>query len=128
MTSTGPADAVMSACGHAKSSRPVLARPGSRELLCVRPASGEPAFARAVFPREAAVKPASGHLRPAGPLRRTQRAGTPYPPCPRPLALARPLYLYLLKWRATAPSGSSFDPGRVMLCIHTSPPRWLQWP
>ena len=125
MTSTGPADVVMSACGHAKPSRPVLARPGSRELLCVRPASGEPAFARAVFPREAAVKPASGRPRPAGPWPRTQRAGTP---CPRPPARAHPLYLYLLKWRATAPSGSSFDPGRVMLCIRTSPPRWLQWP
>jgi len=128
MTSTGPADAVMSACGHAGSSRPVLAWPGSRERVCVRPASREPAFARAVFPGEAVVKPASGRTRRAGSLPRTQRAGTPNPPCPRPPALAHPLYLYLLKWRAAALSGSSLDPGRVMLCIRTSPPRWLQWP
>jgi len=128
MTSTGPPDFVMSACGNAKSSRPVLARPGSRERPCARPAAREPAVARAVFPGKAVVKPASGRPRSAGPMPRTQRAGTPSRPCPRPPALAHPLYLYLLKWRAAALSGSSFDPGRVMLCICTSPPRWLQWP
>jgi len=42
--------------------------------------------------------------------------------------LAHPLYLYLPEWPAVALPGWSIDPGRDMLCILTSPPRWLQWP
>lgn len=36
--------------------------------------------------------------------------------------------LYLLGRHATPIYGCSFDPGRDILCLITSPPRWLQWP
>src|SRR5258705_8142169 len=49
MTTKGPADVVVSACGHAAPARPVLARHGFRELVCIWPASGEPTLVRAVF-------------------------------------------------------------------------------
>jgi hypothetical protein len=138
MTSTGLADVTMSACGHASASRPVLAQPGFRELVSVRPLSHEPTVARAVFPSLVFSKPVS--CRPPGRLRRAQmyppkpphrpvrESGSPRPPCRRPHALAHPVYLYLPEWPGTAVSVSSFDPGRDMLCTLTSPPRWLQWP
>jgi len=137
MTRTGLADVVMSACGHDAAGRPVPARPGFRELVSVWPASGEPTVVRAVFPGPASFKPAfyrtpEAHppaRPPAMPPHRPVRApGPPRPPCPRPSSLAYPLYLYLLEWPAAAPPGCSIDPGRDMLCILTSPPRWLQWP
>ena len=50
-------------------------------------------------------------------------------PAPLPITwIAYPLYLYLREWPAAALPGCSIDPGRDMLCIHTSPPPWLQWP
>jgi len=138
MTRTGPADVGMSACGHAAAARQVLARRGFRELVSVWPASGEPTLVRAVFPRSARFKPAFDRgpgrfrgLRPGGPVpphRPGRAAGPQRPPCPRPSWIAYPLYLYLLEWPAAALPGCSIDPGRDMLCILTSPPRWLQWP
>ena len=113
MTSTGPADVGVSARGRATPGRPVLAR--------------------AVFPGFASSKPALGRLasrsrrlRPTLPRPQQQHVRARRPPGPP--ALANPLYLYLLEWPAAAPPGYPFDPGRVMLCILTSPPRWLQWP
>jgi hypothetical protein len=139
MTSTGPADVVMAACSHAVAGPLVPARPGFRELVSVWPASGEPTVVRAVFPGSASFKPAvdpvTGRSRTPQPDPRlpastqTHRpARTPGPPCPRSSPLAHPLYLYLLEWPAVALPGWSIDPGRDMLCILTSPPRWLQWP
>ena len=153
MTRTGPADVAMSACGRASASRPVLVRPGFRELVSVWPLSLGPTVFRAVFPGSAFLKPASCRLKPASrrlkpascrlavrsrrpqssppmpPNRRPVRApGLPRPPRPRSSPLAHPLYWYLPACPGPALPGSSFDPGRDMLCILTSPPRWLQWP
>ena len=131
MTSTGPADVAMAACSHAVAGPLVPARPGFRELVSVWPASGEPTVVRAVFPGSASFKPAAGRV--PGRSRRRQRylrppASTlPHRPA-QSSSLAYPLYLYLLEWPAAAPPGCSIDPGRDMLCILTSPPRWLQWP
>ena len=143
MTSTGLADVTMSACGRASASRPVLARPGFRELVSVWPLSHGLTVVGAVFPGSASLKPAS--CRRAGRSRRSQphpslqpltmpshrpvRASCPpRPPCPRSSALGHPLYSYLPERPATALPGRSFDPGRDTLCTLTSPPRWLQWP
>ena len=142
MMRTGPADVAVSACGHAGARRPVPARPGFRELVSIWPASGEPTVVRAVFPGSASFKPAvdpmTGRSRTPQPdprprastqTRQPHRpARAPGPPCPWPSSLAHPLYLYLLEWPAVALPGWSIDPGRDMLCILTSPPRWLQWP
>ena len=139
MTRTGLADVVMSACGHDAAGRPVPARPGFRELVSVWPASGEPTVVRAVFPGSVSFKPAVDRM--TGPSRTRQPdprlpastqaqrpARAPGQPCPRSSPLAHPVYLYLLEWSAVALPGWSIDPGRDMLCILTSPPRWLQWP
>jgi hypothetical protein len=156
MTRTGPADAVLPACRHAPAGRSVLTRPGPRDsrglapirLVCVcsstawsstawsstaRPATGVPAIVRAVFPGGEPFKPVPGwlparpsRLCPAGLLTRPRPAEAPRPPCSG--SPPHPLYLYLLKRPAVALSGCLFDPGRDMLCILTSPPRWLQWP
>jgi hypothetical protein len=133
MTRTGPGDVTVPACRHTPLRRPAPTRPSSRKLVFAWPASGAPAIARAVFPGEEPFKPGPGlltarprWLRPAGQLARHRRIAAPGRPCSRPPA--HPLYLYLLKRPATAPSESSFDPGRDMLCILTSPPRWFQWP
>jgi len=135
MTRTGPADVAMSACGHAAAARPVPARPGRRELVSVWPASGEPTLVRAVVPRTARFKPAFDHapgrsrgFPSAGPTPPHHPVRAPGLPCPRPPRIAYPLYLYLRVWPAAALPGCSIDPGRDMLCILTSPPRWLQWP
>jgi hypothetical protein len=135
MMRRGPAEVVMSACGHAVARRPVLARPGFRELVSVWPASGEPTLVRAVFPRSARFKPAIDRvpgrargLPSAGPMPPRRPVRAPGSPCPRPSWIANPLYLYLREWPAAAPPGCSIDPGRDMLCILTSPPRWLLWP
>ena len=144
MTRPGPADVVMPACRHAAPGRPVLPRPGpcdprrSRGLIPIRlfsvwPATGVPTIVRAVFPGGGLFKPVSGRF-PARPGRpgsaglspRLRPAGMLRPPCSG--SSPHPLYLYLLKRRAAALSGCLFDPGRDMLCILTSPPRWLQWP
>jgi hypothetical protein len=152
MTRTGPADTVLPACRYAAAGRPVLTRPGPRDSRglaplrlvsawsnvsvwsnTVRAATGVPAIVRAVFPGRGPFKPVPGwlparprRLCPAGLLSRPRPTGAPRPPCSgsRP----HPLYLYLLKRPAVALSGRLFDPGRDMLCILTSPPRWLQWP
>jgi hypothetical protein len=135
MTRTVPADVGTSACGHAATARPVLARPGFCELVSVWPASGEPTLVRAVIPRPACFKPAidrlpgrSRGLRPGGPVPPHRPVRAAGPPCSRPSWIAYPLYLYLLDRPAAALPGCSIDPGRDMLCILTSPPRWLQWP
>src|SRR4029077_16772689 len=104
MTSTGPADVFVSACGHAAAARPVLARPGFRELVSVWPASGEPTLVRAVFPRSASFKPAVDpmtgrsrtpppHPRPVASTQTHRPARAPGPPCPRSSPLAHHLYL-----------------------------------
>jgi hypothetical protein len=139
MTTTGPADVVMAACAPAVAGLLVSAPPGFRELVSLWPASGEPTVVRAVFPGSASFKPAvdrtTGRSRPRQPdprppastlPRRSARA--PGPPCSRSSWIAYPLYLYLLERPAVALPGWSIDPGRDMLCILTSPPRWLQWP
>jgi len=138
MNKTGPADSVMPACGCAPPRRPVLTRAGSCELvgvlpLSTRPAARVPGVVGAVFPGDEFFKPVPGRpaarpgrLRPAGSFPRPRRAGALCPPCSGPPA--HPLYLYLLKRPAVALSGCPFAPGRDMLCILTSPPRWLQWP
>jgi hypothetical protein len=136
MTRTGPGVVAVPACRRTpprRPARPALTRPSSREPALARPAPGAPATARAVFPGEESFKPGLGRLaaRPGrlhltGQLTRHQRIGAPGLPCFR--LPAHPLYLYQLKRPAVAPSGCSFDPGRDMLCILTSPPRWLQWP
>jgi hypothetical protein len=138
MTTTGPADVVVSACGHAEAARPVLARHGFRELVCIWPAAGEPTLVRAVVPRSACFKPAFDRLPgrsrglrlcgPVPPYRPVRAVGPPRPSCPRRPWIAYPLYLYLLERPAAALPGCSIDPGRDMLCILTLPPRWLQWP
>jgi hypothetical protein len=126
MTRTGPADAVLPACRRAAAGRPVLTRPrDSRGLAPIRlvaawsstawsstawSAAGVPAVVRAVFPGEGPFKPVPGRR----------------PPCS--VSPPHRLYLYVLKRPAVALSGCPFDPGRDMLCILTSPPRWLQWP
>ena len=133
MTRTGPGDVAMPACRRTPARRSALTRPSSRHLVFARPAPGAPAVARAVFPGGEHFKPGPGRLpgrsrrlRPAGRLTRHRRTGAPRPRCFR--LPAYPLYLYLLKRPAVALSGCPFAPGRGMLCILTSPPRWLQWP
>ena len=135
MTTTGPADVAMAACSRAVAGPLVPARPGFRELVSVWPASGEPTLVRAVFPRSARFKPAFERVpgrsrgRPsAGPMPPHRPVRAPGSPCPRPSWIADPLYLYLREWPAAALPGCSTDPGRDMLCILTSLPRWLQWP
>jgi hypothetical protein len=142
MTTTGPANVVMAACAHAVADLLGPARPGFRELVSVWPASGEPTVVRAVFPGSASFKPAvdrmTGRSRTRQPDPRPPASTQPHqphqpdrapgPPCPRSSALAYPLYLYLLERPAVVQPGWSIDPGRDMLCILTSPPRWLQWP
>jgi hypothetical protein len=143
MTRTGPADVVMSACRRIAPGRLALARSGSRELGFGWPGFGWPArresaFARAVLPASPSGQPAhcrlagrSGRLQSACPLLRSQRvrpARFPHPPCPRSPAFVHPLHLYLLRWHTAPLYGWSFDPGRDMLCIFISPPRWLQLP
>jgi hypothetical protein len=133
MTRTGPAYVAMPACRHTPSRRPALTRPSFCEVFFARPATGAPPIARAVFLGEKSFKPGPGRLtawprrlRPVGRAPRRRRIGVPRPLCSR--LPAHRLYLYLLKRPAVALSGCSFDPGRDMLCILTSPPRWLQWP
>jgi len=138
MTSTGPADVVMFACDRIAPGQLALARPGSREPGFGWPARREPTFARAEFPTSASCQPAhyrlagrSGRLRSACPLSRPQRvrlARPPHPPCPRSPALVHPHYLYLLRWHTGPLYGWSVDPGRDILCILISLPRWLQLP
>ena len=139
MTTRRSVNVAMPAGGHVSASRPVVARPGFRELVSVWPASGEPTVVRAVFPRSASFKPAVDPMtgrsctprpdpRPVASTQTHRPARAPGPPCPRPSPLAHPLYLYQLEWPAVALPGWSIDPGRDMLCILTSPPRWLQWP
>ena len=158
MTRTGPADVVMSGCGRAPAGRPVLSRSGFRDLVSGRPACGEPTVVRAVFPKSDSFKPVTfrsadrslqpqphhqsppprtAGSRPPYPLapppsmpshRAVRAPGPPRPPYPRSSAVACPLDLYLPEWPGTALPGSPSDPGRDMLCIFTSPPRWLQWP
>jgi hypothetical protein len=96
MTTRRSVNVAMPAGGHVSASRPVVARPGFRELVSVWPASGEPTV-RAPRP--------------------------PRPPCHRSSPLTHPLYWYLLECPAVALPGWSIDPGRDMLCILTSPPR-----
>jgi hypothetical protein len=129
MTRTGPGDVAMPACGRTPPRQPALTRFSSRELVPARPAVGVAAIARAMFPSDESFKPASarpGRLRLAGPLRWRRCLGAPRPACSLPPP--DPLYLYLLKRPAAALPGCPFDPGRDMLCILISPPRWLQWP
>lgn len=132
MTRIGPGEAAMPACRRTPPRRPALTRPRSGELIVARSA-GAPAYARALFPGEESFKPGPGRLtarprrlRLGGQLTRHPRTGAPCPPCFR--LPAHPLYLYLLKRPAVALSGCPSAPGRDMLCILTSPPRWLQWP
>jgi hypothetical protein len=138
MTSTGPADVVVSAYDRITPGWPAFARPASREPGSDSAGCREPTVAPAVFPGSASGKLGnhrlagrSVRLRPVCPPLRPQRARVarpPHPPCLRQPVLAHPLYLYLLG-RHTAPTyGWSFDPGRDILCILISPPRWLQWP
>jgi len=158
MTRTGPADVVMSGCDRAAAGRPVLSRPGFRELVSGWPACGEPTVVRAVFPGSDSFKPVAfrsadrslqpqphyrqplpgtGGSRPPSPLaplpslpshRAVRVPGPPRRPCPRSPALAYRPYSYPPQWPGTALPGYSSDPGRDMLCICTSLPRWLQWP
>ena len=135
MTRTEPGDIVMSSCARTMPDWPVPARSCSGGLASVWPASHEAALDRPVFPESVSSKPGPGRLadrscrrqlvRP--PLRR-QRGRASHSPCLRQPALVHRLYLYLLDWRAALRYGCSFDPGRDMLCLLTSPPRWLQWP
>jgi hypothetical protein len=81
---------------------------------CDRSASGCPA---------PAVR--SGRLRSARPPLIPQRTPVPQPCQPMP---EHRLYLYLFQWHAATLFGCSFDPGRDVLCILTSPRRWLRWP
>jgi hypothetical protein len=131
MTRTGPANVAMSACAHAATGLPVPARSGFRDPVSVWPASGEPTVVRAVFPGSASFKPAAGRApgrsRRRQPDRRPPASTLPHRPA-QSSSLAYPLYLYLLEWPAVALPGWSIDPGRDMLCILTSLPRWLQWP
>ncbi len=128
MTRIGPGDVAVPSCKRTPLRRPALTRPSSRELAFARTALGAPVAARAVFPGEETFKPGSGWLtgRPrrrhlAGQLTRPRRIVAP---CPQGFRLpVHPLYLYQLKRPAVALSGCSFDPGRDMLCILTSPPR-----
>jgi hypothetical protein len=95
-------------------------------------------FSRACRLGSASFKPAdhrlagrSGRLRPVCPPQRPQcaRAACPsHPRYPRQPALTHPLYLYLLGWHSAPLYGWSSDPGRDVLWILISPPRWLQWP
>ncbi len=143
MTRTGPGDVGVPACPRTVPGWPPPARPGSHKPGSRHePGSGwvgcrESAFAGTVRPGSASFEPAhprfarrSGRLWPSCPPQpqRAHTARPPHPPCPRQPALALPLYLYLLGRHATPIYGCSFDPGRDMLCLLTSPPQWLQWP
>jgi hypothetical protein len=128
MTRTGPADVGMSACHGAATGRPVLARPRCHES----------AFVRVGFPGSVSGKPAhhrlagrSGRLWSAYPPQRPQRGRAACPPHSRHQrqpALTHPVYLYLPGWHAASVYEWSFDPGRDILCMLSSPPRRLQWP
>jgi len=135
MTRTGPGDVVMSACHSAATSRPVLAEPGSGESGSGWAGRHEPPFVGVAFPGSASGKPAHrrlagrpGRLRSGCPPQRPLRVPAARPPHPRQPALTHPFYLYLLGWHAASVYEWSFDPGRDILCLLISPPRWLQWP
>jgi hypothetical protein len=133
MTRTGPGNVAKFACGHTSGSRPVPARPSFRELVSVWPLSYGPTVVRACVPPSGlpqtclfSLADRSRQARPcvpipSGPAIRVP--GPPRPTCPRSFAVPYPPYLYLPEWPGTAIPGSSFDPGRDMLCILTSPPR-----
>jgi hypothetical protein len=135
MTRTEPGDVVMSTCARTMPDWPVPARSCSGGLASVWPAPHEAALDRPVFPESVSPKPGLGRqadrscrrqvVRP--PLRR-QRGRASHSPCLRQPALVHRPYLHLLDWHAALRYRCSFDPGRDMLCILTSPPRWLQWP
>jgi hypothetical protein len=105
MTRTLVADATMSACGHAVSG-------------CPNPITAPPT-------------PAPGWAVPRGPVVTPQQAvprpGAAGTSCPRPPVLVHPLYSYLPQRHTARLSGSSFDPGRDVLCILISPLPWHQW-
>src|SRR5271166_2820298 len=150
MTRTGPADVVMSAYDLTASGRSVIGLLGSGLLGSGLLGSGllgsgllgsgwagcrQSAFARAPFPGPPSFKPAhhrladrSGRLRPVCPPPRPQSARAAHSPHPPPPAQAHSLYAYLPGWHTAPLYGWSFDPGRDILCILLSPPRWLQWP
>ena len=144
MTRTLAADTVMSACDRTASGRPApaLVPPVSPEPYPSRGpyaargsyAPGGPYAARGPYPsrgsacvRRASCPPAvrSGRLRPARPPLIPPRAEVPRHGQPVPVFR---VYLYLSQWHAVTLFGCSFDPGRDVLCLVTSPRRRLQWP
>jgi hypothetical protein len=145
MTRTLAAGAVMSACDRTASGRPAPAlvwpvcrgsypSHGTYASRGSSPSRGtyaslDSAYVRlgSAYVRRASCPPAvrSCRLGPARPPLIPQRAG-PLRPC-QPVSVYR-LYLYLLQWHAAMFFGCSFDPGRDVLCILSSPRRWLQWP
>jgi hypothetical protein len=125
MTRTGPTDVVMPAYSRAADA-PVSARTAFRAPGSAWHIPGESTTARPVFPTVASVKPASGRLagrngrfRPASQRSRCPRTSEQRFPTP-------PAYRH--KRRTAALHGCSVDPGRDVLCILLSLPRWLQWP
>ena len=123
MTRTGPTDVVMPACGCAADS-PASARTAFRAPGSVWRTPRVPTSARPVFPAVASVKPIPGRL--AG------RSGRFRPACQRCPRVSEQRFPtspeYRHRRRTAAPHGCSVDPGRDMLCILLSLPRWLQWP
>ena len=125
MTRIGPTDVVMPTHGRAADG-PVSARTSFRAPGSAWRCPREPTSARPVFSTVASVKTASGRLAGrSGRFRPASRRSR----CPRvseqhfPTSPAHPL-----KCRTAAFHGCSVDPGRDMLCILLSPPRWLQLP
>jgi hypothetical protein len=124
MIRAGIADVVMLACDLTTPGRPVIGRLASAN----RTPAGLAAMSR---PSRHPVRPRSNLSRPAvrpvcPPLGASARLyGTP----PHlPLALAHPLYSYLPGQHGAPRYEWPVDPGRDILCLLISPPRWLQWP
>lgn len=106
--------------------KPVTFRPAGRSL------QPPPHHPQPLPGTGGSLPPSPLALLPSMPSHRTARApGPPRRPCPSPAPAYR-LYSYLPEWPGTALGtalpGYSSDPGRDMLCICTSLPRWLQWP
>jgi hypothetical protein len=113
MTWTAAADAVMSACPPA-----VAARPG---LACVRVPAHDPGFVPATARRPASHSRRPDHARPPvlhDPVGAPQRRKPGY---------VRLLHRHPLRGGVATLAGWPSDPGRDVLCLLTSPPRWFRW-
>jgi hypothetical protein len=135
MTWTAAADAVMPACARTAAARPALPPIASLPIASLHLASLHLASPRTDTPRPVpAVSRRPAACRPVG---RRDRPGWVRPPLlrhpagaleQRTLPYVLPLHRHLLRRDVATLAGWPSDPGRDVLCLLTSPPRWLRSP